>query len=102
MQAALAGGVIVVGLQLTEDSVGAAGGGAGLFCAMLMVLPDAVMLTDWGVELVSVPDTPAKVSWDEVAAVLDEIWNVMPASTPSAIAVLLNPTTRQRMSPGET
>ncbi len=74
MQDALAGGVIVAGLQLTEDNVAeAGGGGAGLFCAMLTVLPVALMLTDCGLELVSVPDTPEKVSCDAEAVVLDEI-----------------------------
>ncbi len=69
---------------------------------MLTVLPVALMLTDCGLELVSVPDTPEKVSCDAEAVVLDEILNIMPASTPSLIAVLLNPTTRHRTSPGET
>ena len=35
-----------------------------MFCAMLTVLPVALMLTDCGLELVSVPDTPEKVSCD--------------------------------------
>ncbi|HUJ20907.1 MAG TPA: hypothetical protein VLX58_05255 [Bryobacteraceae bacterium] len=88
------GGVMLAGEQVRLETVGTTG------WLIVTVAPVPVIAIEFA--LASVPETPAKVIGVEVCVVVDAIWNVTVARTPSPITFVLSPTTRQRTSPGDT
>lgn len=67
---------------------------------MVKVAPVPVIVME--LLLGSVPTRLLKLIGEDECVVPDEIWNVTVARTPSAMTVLLRPTTTQRTSPGAT